>query len=63
MNATNLPPEAAIDSAAIEIQRAMTMLENGMDGKDDSGLCKCTMHHVYMTLKNAATDLKAAGAH
>jgi hypothetical protein len=62
MNATNLPPEAAIDSAATEVRRAMVMLDNGIAGADDSGLCKCTMHHAHMALKNALADLLAAGA-
>lgn len=64
MNATNNDDMLArIDSAAREVRRAMTMLDEGLAGQDDSGLCKCTMHHAYMALNNAVTDLKAVGAH
>lgn len=63
MNATNLPPQAAIDSAASEVGRALIMLREALAGKQDADLYGCTMHHVELVLDNAASDLKAAGAH
>ena len=53
----------AIDAAALEVSRSLIMLREAQAGKKDADLYGCTLHYVELALQNAATDLKAVGAH
>lgn len=46
MIATNLPPEAAIESALTEVKRALAMLQECQARQPDADIDRCTMHHV-----------------
>ena len=62
MNATNLPAEAALDSAYLEAAKALMMIRHAQKGPKDADLYGCTLHFVGVALKNMMVDMDAAGA-
>lgn len=62
MNATNLTAEAALDSAYLEVARALIVLRNAQRGRMDADLYGCTISHVAGILENVLVDMAAAGA-
>lgn len=62
MNATNLPAEAALDSAYLEAAKALMMIRNAQKGPKDADMYGCTLHFVGVALKHMMADMDAAGA-
>jgi hypothetical protein len=58
MTATNLPPEAAIDSAMLELQRGLVMLRNAQDCTPDAELYAGTLRSVETVLTEALDQLR-----
>jgi hypothetical protein len=58
MNATNLPPIAAIDSAMLELQRGLVMLRNAQDCTPDIELYAGTLRSVESVLTEALEQLR-----
>jgi flagellar hook-basal body complex protein FliE len=58
MNATNLPPEAGIDSAMLELQRGLVMLRNAQNSAPDSDMYACTLRSVETVLTEALDQLR-----
>jgi hypothetical protein len=58
MNATNLPPIAAIDSAMLELQRGLVMLRNSRGFTPDAELYFATLRSVETVLTEALDQLR-----
>jgi hypothetical protein len=58
MNATNLPPEASIDSATLELQRGLVMLRNAQDSAPDADMYAATLRSVEAVVTTALEQMR-----